>query len=189
MAIDAGLLMPETQLLEDQYFEVRRFDRLEEKRVHVHTLGNMVASDFRVPSLDYADLFKVVLDVTKSRVELLKAFRQMVFNIATHNRDDHSKNFAFVWNEVTEKWQFSPSYDLMFSAGVYGEHTMTVNGEGKQPSLNDVIVLAKNFDIEHEAKQIVSEVNTVISNAKRYLNDADVSGKSKQLLTTLIVPL
>lgn len=189
MAVDTGLLMPETQLLEDQYFAVRRFDRLEEKRVHVHTLGNMVASDFRVPSLDYADLFKVVLDVTKSRVELLKAFRQMVFNIATHNRDDHSKNFAFVWNEVTEKWQFSPSYDLMFSEGVYGEHTMTVNGEGKQPSLNDVIVLAKNFDIEREAKLIVSEVNIVISNAKHYLNDAEISGKSKQLLKTLIVPL
>ena len=77
----------------------------------------------------------------------------------------------------------------MFSSGVYGEHTMTVNGEGKQPSLDDVMILANNIDIEYDAKQIVSEVNSVISNAQNYLNEANVSEKSKQLLTTLITPL
>ena len=25
-----------------------------------------------------------------------RAFRQMVFNVLTHNRDDHVKNFAFI---------------------------------------------------------------------------------------------
>ena len=189
MAVDAGLEMPETQLLEDQYFAVRRFDRIGEKRIHVHTLGNMVASDFRVPSLDYADLFKVVLDVTKSRVELLKAFRQMVFNIAIHNRDDHSKNFAFIWNDKTSRWQFSPSYDLMFNDGVYGEHTMTVNGEGKKPMLKHVMALAAMFGIESEAQQIISEVNTVISNATDYLAKTDISNRSKKILRDLITTL
>lgn len=189
MAVDAGLEMPETQLLEEQYFAVRRFDRIEEKRVHTHTLGNMVASDFRIPSLDYADLFKVVLDVTKSRVELLKAFRQMVFNIATHNRDDHSKNFAFIWNDATNRWQFSPSYDLMFNDGVYGEHTMTVSGEGKNPTLKHVMALATTFAIESEAQQIISEVNAVITNSAGYLDETNVSKKSKKILAELIVPL
>lgn len=186
MAVDAGLEMPETQLLEHQYFAVRRFDRVKEKRVHTHTLGNMVASDFRVPSLDYADLFKVVLDVTKSRAELLKAFRQMVFNIAMHNRDDHSKNFAFVWNDTTNRWQFSPSYDLMFNEGVYGEHTMTVNGEGKKPTLKHVMVLAATCDIESEAQEIVSEINAVVANVADYLDEAGVSDKSKKLLSELV---
>ena len=189
MAVDAGLEMPETQLLDDQYFAVRRFDRAEEKRIHVHTLGNMVASDFRVPSLDYADLFKVVLDVTKSRAELLKAFRQMVFNIAVHNRDDHSKNFAFIWNDTINRWQFSPSYDLMFNDGIYGEHTMTVNGEGKKPKRGHVIALATTFAIESEAQQIISEVNAVVANSIDYLDKTRVSDKSKKILGDLIMPL
>lgn len=185
MAKDAGLNMPDTQLLEDEYFAVRRFDRLQEKRVHVHTLGNMVASDFRIPSLDYTDLFRVVLDVTKSRVELLKAFRQMVFNIATHNRDDHSKNFAFIWNESTARWQFSPSYDLMYSDGVYGEHTMTVNGEGKNPTSQHIMTLAAMFDIESEAQQIVDEVKAVVTKSNQYFEETGVSAHSKKILQVL----
>lgn len=182
MAIAAGIEMPDTQLLEDQYFAARRFDRQENQRIHVHTLGNLIGADFRVPSLDYADFFKVVQDLTKSRTELLKAFRQMIFNIATQNRDDHSKNFAFVWNASLQKWQLSPAYDLMYSDGVYGEHTMTVNGEGKRPMLNDVQALAENFDAQSDVSQMINVVNNVVTHADSYFADAGVSTNSIQLL-------
>ena len=182
MAKDAGIDMPETQLLEGEYFAVRRFDRANNQRIHVHTLGNLIASDFRIPSLDYADLFKVVLDITKSRVELLKAFHQMIFNIATHNRDDHSKNFAFIWNAVLKKWQLSPAYDLMYNDGVYGEHTMTVNGEGKKPSVFDILALARTFDVVNEVSQLLNETGNVIAKADDYFHEAGVSPDSiKQL--------
>lgn len=77
----------------------------------------------------------------------------------------------------------------MFSAGVYGEHTMTVNGEGKAPELSHVMALAAAFAVESEAQQIISEINTVISNSSAYLDENNVSEKSKQLLEDLITPV
>ena len=126
MAKDTGIDMPETQLLDGQYFAVRRFDRKGSQRRHIHTLGNMIGADFRIPNLDYSDLFKVVLDVTRDRRELLKAFRQMIFNITTHNRDDHSKNFAFAWYQDKQQqgqWKLTPAYDLIFSTPGGYEHS------------------------------------------------------------------
>ncbi len=188
MAKDADIDMPETQLLEGRYFAVRRFDREGQQRVHVHTFGNMVGADFRVPTLDYADLLKVVSEVTRDRREVLKGFRQMVFNIATHNRDDHSKNFAFVWcnkdeSEVSQGgWKLTPAYDLMFSNGIHGEHTMTIAGEGKSPSLNEITQLAKQAGLEKERGSIVEKVNDVVSKWENYANQTEVSDKSKKTI-------
>ena len=181
MAKDAGIDMPNTQLMEGQYFATQRFDRTAAGRHHIHTFGNMVGADFRVPNLDYEDLFRVVLDVTKSRQELLKSFRQMIFNIATHNRDDHSKNFAFFWSQPERGWRLTPAYDLMFSNGIHGEHTMTVAGEGRQPAKSHIMQLAKQFSVETEAKQYLDQVGAVVQNWKQYAEQAEVSVASRGL--------
>ena len=193
MAKDAGIEMPETQLLEGCYFAVRRFDREGQQRAHVHTFGNMVGADFRVPTLDYADLFKVVSEVTRDRRETLKAFRQMVFNIATHNRDDHSKNFAFVWHQKDKteanqgNWKLTPAYDLMFSNGIHGEHTMTVAGEGKSPSLNGITQLAKQTGLEKEMQRIIEQINDVVSKWEDYARQAEVSVKSAKTIARYLM--
>jgi len=181
MARDAGLEMPETVLMDGQYFAVRRFDRIDNHRLHTHTFGNMVGADFRVPSLDYEELFRVVLDVTKSRQELLKALRQMIFNIATHNRDDHSKNFSFFWNGSEQAWRLTPAYDLMFSNGIHGEHTMTVAGEGKQPGRDHVMQLARKFSVEQEAALSMEQMNAVVQNWAHYAEQAGVLEQGYEL--------
>lgn len=45
-----------------------------------------------------------------------------------HNRDDHAKNFSFIYDEERKKWHMSPAYDLTYSNTYYGEHTTTVDG-------------------------------------------------------------
>ena len=180
MAKDFGLEMPKTQLMEEKYFAVQRFDKTTTTRRHVHTLGNMVGADFRLPALDYHDFFKVVLDVTKSRQELIKAFRQMIFNIVMHNRDDHCKNFAFLYNEVGKNWRMTPAYDLMFSHGIYGEHTMSISGEGKRPLRKHVMRLAKQFSLEKEAELLIEQANSLIQNWDEYAEKTKVSEQSKK---------
>lgn len=186
MAKDAGLEMPKTQLMEGTFFAAQRFDRAADMRGHVHTLGNMIGADFRIPALDYMDICKVVFDVTKSQQELLKILRQMIFNIATHNRDDHSKNFAFIWNQATNSWQLSPAYDLMFSTGIHGEHTSTIAGEGKSPSKEDIISVAKKFSLERQALAMIEQINDVVSMHSHYFNLANVSKKSQEQLASYI---
>jgi serine/threonine-protein kinase HipA len=43
-------------------------------------------------------------------------YRLACFNVLAHNRDDHSKNFAFLMDE-SGVWKISPAYDLTFSFG------------------------------------------------------------------------
>ena len=42
-----------------------------------------------------------------------KVLRLAAFNLYSHNRDDHSKNFSFLMNSAL-KWKFAPAYDLTF---------------------------------------------------------------------------
>lgn len=140
MAAAAGLVMPETRLFEagrNRFFGVRRFDRHGNRRVHTHTLGNLIHSNFRVPSCDYSDYLKVVRILTKNHQDLRQAFRRMVFNVLTHNRDDHVKNVSFCLDE-SGVWSLACAYDLTFAPGPGGEHSMTVQGEGKTPGRREM---------------------------------------------------
>ena len=167
MARAAGIDFPETRLFRvgkrESYFGVRRFDRPPgNRRLHVHTFGNLMHIDFRIPSTDYADLLKVTQALTRNHVDVVRAFRRMVFNIAAHNRDDHAKNFAFVMNAAGE-WALSPAYDLTHSMGPGGEHAMTVGGEGSAPGREQVLKVGKEAGIGvKEVAGILDEVNAAL---------------------------
>ena len=70
-------------------------------------------------------------------------YRRMCFNVFAHNRDDHSKNFSFIYNEKKDQWSLSPAYDLTWSSTYYGEHTTTVDGNGFNPGLTELLNVGK----------------------------------------------
>lgn len=162
LARRAGLEVPETRLFAAadgrRYFGVRRFDRADDERVHVHTLAGLLDVDFRVPSLDYEHLLRVAMRLTRSQVEVRRAFRQLIFNVLAHNRDDHGKNFSFV-QDLAGEWRLSPAYDLTFAEGPGGEHTLSIAGEGLRPTWQHLMRLAKLASIdERRAHTIADEV-------------------------------
>ena len=191
MAKAAGIDFPETKLFKvaksAAHFGVRRFDRGPgNARFHVHTLGNLIHSNFRVPSADYADLMKVTSLLTRNYQDLLRAFRRMVFNVAAHNRDDHAKNFAFLMNESGE-WTLSPAYDIGFAAGPGGEHSMTVMGEGREPALAHVLQLAGKFDIKpKDAEGIVDQVNVAVARWRYFADEAGCTKKTTRAIAARI---
>ena len=127
--------------------------------------------------------------MVQSRQELAKALRQMIFNIVVHNRDDHSKNFSFLYNEVEKNWKLTPVYDLMFSDGIQGEHTMTIAGEGKQPLKKHVMQLAEQFKMEKEASALIKQENNLIQQWGEYAEKASVSTKSKKIIEPYLLKL
>lgn len=153
MAKDSGVSMPVVHLFPSQrgagYFSVKRFDREDGKRLHMHTAGGLLHSDFRTPSLDYEDLLNLTWAITKDVREVEKMYRLAVFNILAHNRDDHAKNFSFLMDEVGE-WKLAPGYDLTFSSGPAGEQSTTVMGEGKSPNLGHLLKLGTEAKLPKE---------------------------------------
>jgi serine/threonine-protein kinase HipA len=134
MARAAGIEFPDTMLIKDRHgnahFAVKRFDRTEKGRLHVHTLAGLIHADFRVPSLDYIHLLQITRALSKDETQVEEAYRRMIFNVLTGNRDDHTKNHAFLMDK-NGRWKLSPAYDVTPSNGPGGEHNMTIAGEGK----------------------------------------------------------
>jgi serine/threonine-protein kinase HipA len=178
MARECGVAMPESRLFEtregDAFFGVTRFDRDRNRRRHVHTFGNMIHSNFRVPGCDYEQLLKVARILTKNQADVEALFRLMVFNVAAHNRDDHVKNFAFIMDEHGG-WRVAPAYDLTFAPGPGGEHTMTVAGEGRRPGRARLLKVAEGAGIaRNNAVRIVEGVRECVAEWPRFAKAAGV---------------
>lgn len=185
MAENAGILMPETRLFTargERYFGVKRFDRRHNHRFHVHTLGNLIHSNFRIPVSDYEDFFKVIRILTRNHQDLLRGFRHMVFNVLTHNRDDHVKNFSFLMDD-DGTWRLAPAYDLTYAPGPGGEHSMTVLGEGKAPGSREILALGRKVGLkEMEMERICDQVRAAVGQWAKFAEEAGVTEKSKGAL-------
>jgi serine/threonine-protein kinase HipA len=190
MARDAGLSMPPTRLFEtaqgERFFGAERFDRQGNLRYHVHTFGNLIHANFRIPSCDYSQLLEVTRILTRSHQDVLECYRRMVFNVLAHNRDDHVKNFAF---RMTGEglWELAPAYDLVLSPGPGGEHTMTVAGEGRAPARRHLLQLAAPAGItDRDADSILDGVAAAAARWRTHAREAEVSAKSAEVVEKAI---
>ena len=123
------------------YFGTRRFDRVASDRIHMVSAAGLLETSHRIPNLDYDILMKLTLQLTKSMQECEKLYRLMCFNVFAHNRDDHSKNFTYLYDEENDRWSLSPAYDLTYSNTYYGEHTTTVDGNGRNPGRKELLAV------------------------------------------------
>ena len=186
MAREAGLDLPHTTLFETRdggrYFGIERFDRDGNLRLHTHTLGGLLHASHRIPSLEYEGFLKATLILTKDRRQVEEAYRRMAFNVLAHNRDDHVKNFSYLMDRTGE-WKLAPAYDLVFSRGPGGEHTMAVGGEAERPGENDMIRVAEDCDIDSSrASEIIERVRLAVGQWSRFARTAGVStGTSRRI--------
>ena len=151
MAKEAGVEMMPVHLFEASkgagYFATKRFDRTGNRRFHMHTASGLLHSDFRTPSLDYEDLITLTGVLTQDIREVEKMYRLAVFNVFSHNRDDHGKNFSFLMDHMGE-WKFAPAYDLTFSSGPGGQQSTMVMGEGQSPSIDHLVKLGAEANLK-----------------------------------------
>jgi serine/threonine-protein kinase HipA len=180
MAKAAGIDVPQTRLLSKTqrspgYFAIQRFDREGTTRIHTHTLGGLLHLPHGYAALDYRDLLKVTRELTRNEAAVVEMFRRACFNVFAHNRDDHSRNFAFLMDEQGT-WRPSPAYDLTLAQGPGGEHTMLVSGEGRAPGIDHLTALAEQTDLKNASK-IIDEVRAAISRFKRFADKAEVPAR------------
>ena len=150
MARKAGIDMPETRLFPSQttpgFFGVRRFDRDNGLKVHVHTAAGLLHASHRHPTLDYENLLRLTKMLTRNVRDVEKMVRLMVFNVKSGNKDDHSKNFSFLLDPAG-RWRLAPAYDLTPAPGFGGEHAAMVNGKGKDITEADMARAASIVDV------------------------------------------
>ncbi|MBN1334424.1 MAG: HipA domain-containing protein [Deltaproteobacteria bacterium] len=166
MARAAGIEVPEAWLLPGArtggFFAVERFDLVHGRRWHVHTLCGLLHADHRLPSLDDVGALAAVHRLIGDWQQLEQMFRRMVFNVLAHNRDAHTRQVSLRMDREG-RWTLAPAYDLTFTEGPGGEHSMAVAGEGR-PGRVDLLRTADQVGIARRGAQaIIDEVAAAVA--------------------------
>ena len=163
-AAACGIDVPETKLMPSRqcsgYFAIRRFDRVHGKRRHMLSASAILETDPRYASLDYHTLMKLTAVLSRSNeADLLQMYRRMCFNVFAHNRDDHAGNFTWIYDPQYDCWHPSPAYDLTWSTAYFGEHTTSVDGNGRNPGDRELLAVGKKAGIAIRiCRQIAEEI-------------------------------
>lgn len=159
MATAAGIQMMPCRLIEVEgkhHFITRRFDRDEDRKLHMQTLAALY------PEADsYEKLLMVCRKMRLPESTQEDIFRRMVFNYLANNTDDHNKNFSFLMDE-NGRWRLSPAYDMTYIFNNGGHlpetmHCLMMRGKLSGWTKDDALTLAKENGIR-KAEAIITEV-------------------------------
>ena len=191
MAQAAKIAMSECTLLEStkglQVFATKRFDRVGNDRIHMHSMAGLTNDNFRRSNIDYGHIIDVAYRLEQSALARDKVLRLAAFNIYSHNRDDHSKNFSWLMDE-SGKWTFAPAYDLTYSSTTIYEHSTRVSGEGVNPGRRHIIELANEFSI-NKPEEIINQVQEAIAQWPDIAKECGVSKVSINRIQTKFLQL
>lgn len=167
-----GILTPEVQLIPSslcsRFFASKRFDRNEHHKIHMVSVGGLLECSYRIPCLDYSSIIKLTGMLTnQSKDDLEQIYRVMCFNFASHNTDDHAKNFSFIYDDDKGKWRLAPAYDLTYADSYGDEHMTALFGEDISPSQVD---FDKAADLAGISKETARDIQRTIAEQCKQLN-------------------
>lgn len=169
MAGAAGLEMARCLLFAEgprRHFMTRRFDRADDgERVHVLSLAAIANLDARLAgSHSYDQYLTVVKQLGLDHASVQQAFRRMVFNVVAVNRDDHTKNFAFLRTR-RDGWELAPAFDVLHShrpdSQWTARHNLRVNGKVEEITLDDLYAVGERHEVPGY-RRVVREVLEVV---------------------------
>jgi len=180
MALSSGVEMSECRVFNSEtgnsYFGTKRFDRVGNDKLHMLSAAALFHDDYEHSTLDYGNLIFQAKKLTNNAKAAEQMFRRCVFNVISHNRDDHSKNFAFLMDDKG-RWSLAPAYDLTFSSSSQGFHSTACAKNYVDPGRKELLELASALSI-NRAKQTIDEIKGIIDDWKLYAELSEVSDAS-----------
>ena len=189
MAKAAGLVMSEHRLIPARhgpgYFATRRFDRTDGGgRLHVVSLAGAVEAPTEPGIVSYDTFLRATQAITRRKPDVEAAFRRMVFNILASNRDDHTRQHAYLM-DADGDWRLAPAYDLTYAPGPGGEHYLDIEGEGRNPTRAHVLLLGARHSLDAKAvAAIVEEVRAAVARWPAFGDAAGVTKASAKEIAT-----
>ena len=168
-AAECGIIVPETKLMLSDvcagYFAVKRFDRRKTEghieRRHMLTAAAILEVDWRTAAMDYHTLMKLTKILSlDNREDLEQMYRRMCFNVFAHNRDDHAKNFSWIYDEQMEN--VSTSVNVYTTLGEIQEKLGGYRLFKRQPAPTDIrrtIALLRKYQII-EPLELLDDLNS-----------------------------
>ena len=184
MAKEAKIEVPNIELLEHgnlTHYLIKRFDRINGKAKHVHSVAGLTHCNFNVPMhYSYDELFRLTRYLTGNQQDLYELYRRMVFNIIGRNQDDHAKNFAFLMDEKGT-WSLSPTYDITYAngTGYTKNHQLSLRGKTNDFTKKDLLEIAKLHSLkENIAKEIIEQTIDIFSTFRSRAKELEINEES-----------
>ncbi len=184
MASEVGIVVPKLELLAHgnlAHFMIKRFDRVDNERIHLHSLSGLTHSNIHLPKhYSYDDLLRVTRYLTGSQAEVEEQYKRMVFNIIARNQDDHAKNFSFMMDKQGS-WRISPAYDITYAngKGYTKEHQLSLKGESLAFERKMLVDFAVEQSIrKQDALHIIDEVKEVLLSFEKRAKALEVNSES-----------
>lgn len=180
MATAAGLTVSAHRLLPARagagYFATRRFDRPDGgRRLHMVSLAGAIEAPPDMPS-SYDLFLRATRAITRRADDLAAAFRRMVFNVLACNRDDHTRQHAYLMDPAGE-WRLAPAFDLTYAPGPGGAHYLDVEGEGRRPTRAQVTSLGKRHGLD--ARRVAAMIEDAAAAVADWPVQARLAGVTK----------
>lgn len=182
MAQAAGVEMTPCQLLAEgprRHFMTRRFDRGPAgERDHVTSLCALAHLDYNMTGAhSYDQYLQAVKALGLEPERLQQAYRRMVFNVMAVNRDDHTKNFAFL-RRRGGGWELAPAFDITHAyrpdSPWTSRHLMAVNGKFEQITVDDLNAVGERNDVPGY-RRVVREVGAAVGDWRDFASTAELA--------------
>jgi serine/threonine-protein kinase HipA len=164
------------------YFATRRFDRPDGGgRLHMVSLAGAIEAPSDAPS-SYDLFLRATRAITRRADDVVAAFQRMVFNVLACNRDDHTRQHAYLMGPMGE-WRLAPAFDLTYAPGPGGEHYLDIEGEGRCPTRAQVTSLGKRHGLDGKrVTGIIEDVAAAVADWPIQAQNAGVSKDSSKMV-------
>lgn len=150
LAKECGFDVPECKLINSNncpgFFASKRFDYENGTKRHVISLAGLFDLNPFLSQIHYLGFLQTVKSLCPN--DLNEAVGRMIFNYLVGNKDDHPRNFSFVFCEKEKKYRLAPFYDITSIPSIE-EHMMMVN-DTSNPSLEDFIFVASKVGVSKQ---------------------------------------
>ena len=169
MAREAGINVPNIRMIKQEklsHYLIERFDRVDGRRVHLHSAAGMTHTNFNIPKhYSYDELMRLTRYITGEQQAVEEQFRRMIFNIVARNQDDHAKNFSYMMDN-NGVWKISPAYDITYAngQGYTKNHQLSLKGKVNDFTIEDILSLAKEHSIDEKwTRECVQNIVEIVS--------------------------
>jgi serine/threonine-protein kinase HipA len=127
--------------------------------------------------------------ITRNVIDVEAVFLRMIFNILACNRDDHSRQHAFL-QDTHGNWRLAPAFDLTFSHGPGGEHELDIDGEARRPTRTHILSLAKRHGVaSQKIEGMIDAVRSALAEWEHLAEQTGVSATSRTDIATTLAKI
>jgi serine/threonine-protein kinase HipA len=154
-ALELGINMMPSKLIDNRHFATLRFDRVGGKKKHILSASGISGWNFNDPDVSsYENLFELSVYLKLPQKDIDELYRRMIFNLIFSNRDDHLKNHSFIYDELNDCWNLSPAYDLTYSLNPLLNYNkinraLAINAKRTDIQIPDLIKIAENYTVKN----------------------------------------